>query len=202
MPNGRAQAIYSSHATGHVRVGGDIHPAFVTTRLSIAVIACLVFAVLIDAGGRRLRSATVAVNLLELVERARRQPVADGFRIESRTRGGEQETAILAPLVSRLTFYVTVPDRSMLRVRLAVEGPDAEHGVRFSVGVSDGHAFRQMFERTIGLDRRAGWVDASIDLREYAGLTVALIFNTRAVDASAEPRSAAALWGSPAVVVW
>jgi hypothetical protein len=183
-------------------VATAIHP-LVITRLSIAAIACLVLAVVIDAGARRVSGGTVAIDLLELLDRARRQPSAEGFRIEPRTRDGEQTTAILAPAVSRLTFYVTVPDRSMLRVRLAAEGADAGHGVRFSIGVSDGRAFRQMFERTLErLDEDRGWVDASIDLREYAGLTVELIFNTRAIGAPAEPRPAVALWGSPAVVVW
>jgi hypothetical protein len=153
------------------------------------------------------RREVQVVDLAEQFAEARKQPSTDSFAIEDVTIDGRTRRAVLAREQTRLTYHVTVPERGFFRVAVALK-PDAwtrpGNGVLFLVGVSDGHAYREMTSVVIDpydreSDRR--WRELAVNLREYVGLTVDLILNTRAgLPPSDDIRNDLGLWGSPAIV--
>jgi hypothetical protein len=77
--------------------------------------------------------------------------------------------------------------------------------VEFWLGVSDGRTFRELMVRHVDPfhvadDRR--WVPVTVDLSDYSGLDLSLVFNTRASPRNAgnDQRNDKAVWGEPAIV--
>jgi hypothetical protein len=147
------------------------------------------------------------VDLTQQFADARKQPSADSFAIEDVTIDGQTLRAVVAREQTRLTYHVTVPARGFFRVGLALK-PDAwtrpGNGVLFLVGISDGHVYREMTSVVIdpyGKESDRRWHELLVNLREYVGLTVDLILNTRAgLPPSNDVRNDLGLWGSPAIV--
>ena len=80
------------------------------------------------------------------------------------------------------------------------------NGVWYYVGVSDGHAYEELFSQHLDpfgnkSDRR--WVQIFVDLSAYAGEEVGIVFNTRtsAERTPDDPRNDMALWGAPEIVI-
>ena len=158
--------------------------------------------------GLRPRAEIVAADLTEQFEVARKQPGPDAFGLVDVVIDDRPVQAIVARGQTRLTIHATVPERGRaLRVTfgLAPEVWEAPgDGVRFSIGVSDGRTFRERYVRVVDpfgqpADRR--WHEAVVDLREYAGLTVDVVLNTRAgAPSSADVRNDVAIWARPLVI--
>jgi hypothetical protein len=153
-------------------------------------------------------SDTVVVGLTEQFDVARKQPGPEAFRLENISIDSRLVPAIIVRGQTRLTQHVTVPERGgAFRVTFGLE-PHVWRapgdGVRFSIGVSDGRAFREKYVRLVDpygqpADRR--WHEAVVDLREYGGLTIDVVLNTRAGPAaSTDVRNDVAVWAQPVIV--
>ena len=101
-----------------------------------------------------------------------------------------------------------MPNDGWLKVALGLK-PEAwekeGNGVYFFVGVSDGHAYEDLFTQTVNPFRNPSerrWIPVMVDLSAYAGQDMEIIFNTRASGPGqgADPRHDLPLWGAPEIV--
>ena len=150
----------------------------------------------------------VAVDLIQQFPSARQQPGTDAFSVVDSKINNETKRAIYTKNLAgtRITWKITVPDNGWLKVSLGIleEGWTMPgNGVLFSIGVSDTKTYDELLSLTINpfnnaSDRR--WNELSLDLSQYAGETVELIFNTRSGPADDRNGDFAA-WGEPRIVV-
>ncbi len=102
-----------------------------------------------------------------------------------------------------------MPARARLELFLAIKedawskGTD---GVYFRVGVSQGDNYKDQLQRHVDpyrVEADRGWIPVSIDLREYAGQTVNVIFNTHESVPGIAPDGLFdfAVFGAPRIVV-
>lgn len=150
----------------------------------------------------------VAVDLIQQFPSAKQQPSNDAFSVVESKINGETRRSIYTKNLSgtRVTWKITVPDNGWLKVSLGIleDGWTMPgNGVLFSIGVSDGKTFDELVSLTINpfnntSDRR--WNDLSLDLSQYAGETVELIFNTRS-GPNDDRNGDFAAWGEPRIVV-
>jgi hypothetical protein len=151
----------------------------------------------------------IEVDLIDALPQATRSPSPAAFSVIQTSINGDSRRAVLVSEPSRLTFSIDVPDSAWLTFAFglqedawAIEGD----GVLFQVGVSDGAEFTELFSLVANpfanpSDRN--WHDLIVDLSEYAGRRVDVIFNTRASppDPPADDRRGdAALWAEPRIV--
>jgi hypothetical protein len=146
------------------------------------------------------------IDLLTQYEQAQK----DGkpFALEDVALGSETKHAIAAPPNGRLHFHVRVPKDGWLKVALGLK-PEAwekeGNGVYFFVGVSDGHAYEDLFTQTVNPFRNPSerrWIPVMVDLSAYAGQDIEIIFNTResGPGRGADARNDLPLWGGPEIV--
>lgn len=150
----------------------------------------------------------VAVDLVQQFPTARQQPGPDAFSVVDGTINGESKRTIFMKNVAgtRITWKITVPDNGWLKVDLGIleQGWTVPgDGVLFSIGVSDGKTYDELLSLTINpftnaSDRR--WNELSLDLSQYAGETVDLIFNTRSGPKD-DRNGDFAVWGEPRITV-
>ena len=154
------------------------------------------------------RQPEVAVaDLVTALDQARRQPSSAAFQARDATIAGRTMRCVAAGEQTRLTYHVTLPDRAWFHAMVGV-APETwtspQSDVQFMVGVSDGRRYRQLGEVTLDPfgrlpDRQ--WRQLVVNLREYAGLTVDIVLNTRAgTSFESDARTDIALWGNPAVI--
>jgi hypothetical protein len=179
-----------------------------TRRFGLLAGSALLAAVALAWWMGRPGAETVAVDLVAALPEADRGTTPDAFSAVDATLDGVTRRAILVTQPSRLTWTVDVPDAAWLRLAIALR-EDAWHiegdGVLFLVAVSDGAEYVELFSLMVNpfrneMDR--AWHELALDLGDYAGRTVDLIFNTRssAPEAPADPRGDFALWGAPRIV--
>ena len=178
----------------------------VVTWRSLLIVAVLAAAgVLVFVIAKR-RPETPVADLVAQFAQANKQPSDTAFEIMDVTIDGLTKRSIAAQEQTRLTYHVTVPAHARFRVAMALT-PDAwarsSASVLFLIGVSDGRAYRNVQSVVINpyaepTDRR--WHDVSVNLDEYAGLTIDLILNTRATVAPADLPGLLAVWGDPTLV--
>lgn len=150
----------------------------------------------------------VAVDLIGQFPGAKKQPTAEAFSIITAKLNDESKRAIFTKDLAgtRLTWRVTVPDRGWLKTSLGLteQGWTMQgDGVLFSIGVSDGKTYDELLSLTVNpftnaSDRR--WNEISLDLSQYAGETVDVIFNTRAGPKD-DRNGDLAVWGEPRIIV-
>jgi hypothetical protein len=147
-----------------------------------------------------------AFDLMTDFPNAKKQP-PDVFSVIDATIAHTTRPAVFVAVPSRLTFqHVVMPENAWLRVSLGVKEEGwtiPGDGVTFSIVISDGKSPTSVLSRelnpfTVSADR--GWRDELIDLSEFAGETVDVIFNTRAGSRN-DANGDLALWGSPRVVI-
>jgi hypothetical protein len=176
-------------------------------RLLLVVAAIVVVGL---GGWFYLRSSgeNVAIDLIGQYPGAKKQPNAEAFSIISAKLNDESKRAIFTKDLAgtRLTWRVTVPDRAWLKTGLGL-AQDAwktpGDGVLFMIGVSDGKTYDELLSLTVNpfnnaSDRR--WNDISLDLSQYAGETVDVIFNTRSGPKD-DRNGDSAVWGDPRIIV-
>jgi hypothetical protein len=178
----------------------------VVTWRSPSIVAVLVAAgVLVFVIATR-RPETPVADLVAQFAQATKQPSDAAFEIMDVTIDGLTKRSIAAQEQTRLTYHVTVPARARFRVAIALTAKAwtrPSGGVLFLIGVSDGRAYRNAQSVVINpsaaaADRR--WHDVTVNLDEYAGLTIDLILNTRATVAPADLPRLLAVWGAPTLV--
>ena len=126
------------------------------------------------------------------------------------TLGGQRERAILTRQPSRIKYNLTVPDEAWLKFSLGlleeswtVQGD----GVLFQIGVSSGPEYVELLNLVVnpyGNPSDRGWQPLVLDLSQFAGENVDLIFNTYsspAPNTGKDSNGDAALWGAPRIVI-
>lgn len=130
----------------------------------------------------------VAVDLVEAFRAAEKRTGLDpgaAFSIEPQTIAGQTKPAVYAHPPSRIIYHdITVPERGRLELFLGIKeeawdkGTD---GVYFRVGVSHGQTYTDLTARSVDPYRNPGdrgWIPVSLDLSQYAGEKVNVVFNT------------------------
>jgi hypothetical protein len=154
-----------------------------------------------------------SIDLVEAFRAAeKRTPMDPGaaFAMDPQTIKGETKPSIFAHPPSRIIFHdVVVPAHARLDLFLAIKeeawskGTD---GVYFRVGVSLGENYKDLLKRTVDpyrVEGDRGWVPVSIDLAEYAGKTVNVVFNTHESSPGVNPNGMYdfAIFGAPVIRV-
>ena len=179
------------------------------TQLLIGVLAVVAIAVayfvLRPAGDR------VAIDLIEQLPKAKdRQPSPDVFTIVDATLAGKRERAILTKQPSRIKYNVTVPDQAWLKISLGLLEEAWKipgDGVLFQIGASSGPEYVELLSLVVnpyGNQSDRGWQPMVLDLSQFAGENIDLIFNTYSSPPPNTGKDAAgdfALWGAPRIVI-
>ena len=155
----------------------------------------------------------VALDFVEAFRGAEKRTSLDpqaAFSLDPQTIGGETRSSVFAHPPSRIIYKdILVPEGARLELFLAIKeeawdkGTD---GVYFRVGVSHGEEYRDLVARHLDPFRVAGdraWVPVSVDLSEYAGRKVNIVFNTHE-SAPGGPNNGMydfAIFGAPRLVV-
>lgn len=155
-------------------------------------------------GGRR--QDQVVFDLMKEFPNAKKQP-ADAFSAIDATLSQTTKPSVFVAQPSRLTFqHVVIPENAWLKVSLGIKEEGwtiPGDGVTFFIIISDGKSPESLVTRELnpfGVSADRGWRDELLDLSEYAGETVDLIFNTRAGSRN-DTNGDLALWGAPRIVV-
>jgi hypothetical protein len=179
-----------------------------------AFVALVLVAILVVAGFWfwRARQAGVEPNAVDLIElfpeaekRTTMASLEEGFAIQTVSIFGDRKRSIFAHPFSRIIWTIVVPDGAVLRTAAALR-PDSwtteGDGAVFRVGVSDGDRYTNYVRQVLRpqddpADRR--WVPIEVDLSEYAGRQVKVVFNTEP-GASGNAVADACVWGAPRIV--
>lgn len=150
----------------------------------------------------------VAIDLVQQFPSAKQQPNGEAFSVGDVRINNESKRSINARNLSgtRITWKITVPDNGWLKVSMGILEAGwtmPGDGVDFRIGVSDLKTYDELLALTLNpftnaSDRR--WNEISLDLSQYAGETVELIFNTRAGPRD-DRNGDFAVWGEPRVVI-
>ena len=175
-----------------------------------AALAAVVAGALIVGG---CGSNNSGIDLLGEFQGAEKRPAGGTFQALDIDLNGEKHKAIYTLPESRIIWRVTVPEDAWLRVLVGMkpESWTAEgDGVLFRVGVSDGKNYEELFTQHLNPFRNTGdrkWVPVMVDLSQYAGERMEIIFNTnKSTEASlkagnpVDDRNDFALWGAPEII--
>lgn len=175
----------------------------------IVVVAIVGFVVLAGVWYvRRGRETPAVIDLVQKFPTAERRPPDAGpevFAVKDEKIAGETKHAIYAHPPTRITWRVTLPNDGWLRTAIGVDerawNQDGD-GVLFLIGVSHENRYDTLLEQRLDphasrADRR--WVPVMLDLSQYGGKQVDLIFNTRVSVRGNDDRNDFAYWGAPAV---
>lgn len=159
----------------------------------------------------------VAIDLIAQFPQAKeKRPVPEKFSVVSATLRGETMQAILVEENStdccpatRLKYQLTVPDNAWLRVGLGLEEKawtQQGDGVLFRVVVSVGSTNDVLLNMRLDPYNNTGdreWKQTMLDLSEYAGENVELLFLTNSSTQGAGDNRGGdlALWGAPRIIV-
>jgi hypothetical protein len=153
----------------------------------------------------------VAIDLVKEFPAAKeRRPNPDVFSVVQATINGQTKPAILTKdqVGTRIIWEKAIPDNAWLEVSMGLleEAWKMEgDGVLFRVGISIGSTFDPLVSVQLNpfanpSDRQ--WNDVSLDLSQYAGQTVNIVFLTNSSPPGADNRNGdMAVWGNPRVVV-
>ena len=174
----------------------------------LAVVAVLVVAV---AAWFWLRSGSeqITVDLVNTFSAAQKRPSAESFTSGPVTIAGVTKESIQPREPSRITYtQVTVPQNGSLKVSLALleQGWTMDgDGVMFRIGVSTGGRYDELLNimrNPFANPNDRNWHDVTVDLSEYAGEKVDLVFNTNSSAPGGDNRNGDfPVWGAPRIVV-
>ena len=174
-----------------------------------AAIAAIVAIVLVAGGWWLFRGSNPSghVDLIEQLPGATKQPASATFPVSDVTINGETHKAIEATPPTRLTWKMRIPQDAWLRVHVGLkpESFTAEgDGVLFYVVISDGRADETLFTQYVNPFANSGerkWIPVMVDLSQYAGEEMSIIFNTRVGQPGREDnRNDFAVWGAPEII--
>jgi hypothetical protein len=151
-----------------------------------AVLTAIVVGVLIIAGWWLFKRSNrgPAIDLISTFDSATKKPDPGVFQIVDMDLNGEKKHAIFTQAPSRMIWKVKIPDDGWIKASLGMkpETWDKEgDGVYFRIGVSDGRTFEDLLTLNVDPfhnkpDRR--WIPVVVDVSQYAGEVVEVIFNT------------------------
>jgi hypothetical protein len=149
----------------------------------VAVVAVAVYTWLQRGGGDD--GSIDLVEAFRAAEKRTAQDPAAAFSMDPQTIKGDTKPSIYAHPPSRIIFHdIKVPPNSKLELFLALREeawPKGTDGVYFRVGVSVGTDYKDLLQRNVDpfhVEADRGWIPISIDLSEYGGQTVNVVFNT------------------------
>jgi hypothetical protein len=177
----------------------------------------VVLVILIGVWYMRRDNETLAVDLIQQYESAKKAPNADAFAVTDSEIGGVRKSAIQVKQPgtgTRLTWQITVPENGWVKVSLGmleqswtVQGD----GVWFMISASEGPNFETLYSGVLDPFKNAGdrrWLDVMLDLSSHAGRTISLMLNTRPSAPATPPDPPKAdqngdmpVWGAPRVIV-
>jgi hypothetical protein len=150
---------------------------------------------------------TVAViDLTRQFDRAEKRPAA-GFQIATYSTGGVARPAIVAPVPSRFTCALSLPQHGVFRAYATLADPTPgalASSARLRIGISDDRVYEGLAEATLAPGAR-GWMDIKADLSGYAGWKWSLFYRpdriTWRLVLAADPLEGAPtlVWGSPEI---
>ena len=158
----------------------------------------------------------VAIDLIAQFPDATKQQDPTKFSVVSATLHGETKQAVLVTedtpeccSATRLKYQVTVPDNAWLRVGVGLKEEawtQQGDGVLFRVLVSVGSTQDMLLSMRVDPYNNAGdreWKDVMLDMSEYAGENVQLMFltNSSAAGGGDNRTGDLALWGAPRIVL-
>ena len=174
-----------------------------------AALAAIVAVLLLAGGWWLFRGSKPAarVDLIEQLPAASKQPASATFQVSDVTINGETHKAIEATPPTRLTWKVKIPQDAWLRVHVGLK-PEAwaseGDGVLFFVRISDGRSDEGLFEQYVNPFANTGerkWIPVMVDLSQYAGEEMSIIFNTRTGQPGRDDnRNDFAVWGAPEII--
>jgi hypothetical protein len=152
----------------------------------------------------------LTADLVEQFDTAKdKRPNPETFEVVEATIAGDTRPAIFVKDSSRLVYSVQVPDSGELRVGLGLleEAWTTEgDGVLFRILIGAGGPPEVVLDLLInpyGNPNDRMWHDIAIDLSEYAGETIDILFNTNASPDMRPPvnntNGDLAVWGAPGV---
>jgi hypothetical protein len=175
-----------------------------------AALAAVVMLAVAAGGCTRVpESAMDLIDAFDEAEKRAVQPIEEAFAVREVEIDGERRRVIAAHPQSRIIWRFTMPRHALLQTWLAVEpevwGLEGD-GVQFRIGVSDGRQYDELLRQHVDPMNRPGdrrWIPVTLDLSEYQGHAVELIFNTdhSPPDVPVDPRNDRAVWGEPAILV-
>ena len=153
----------------------------------------------------------VAIDLLKEFPTAKlRRPNPEAFSIIDAKINGDTRKAIFTKGLdgTRIAWHETIPENAWLKVGIGVleEGWTIPgDGVYFAIGISTGTNYDELLTLTDNPYTNAGdrkWNDITLDLSQYAGEAVDVIFNTRSSTGGHDDRNGdLAAWAGPRIVV-
>lgn len=153
----------------------------------------------------------IAFDLVEQLPNAKdRRPNPDVFSVVDATLAGKRERAILTKQPSRIKYNITVPDEAWLKFSLGLleeSWTTQGDGVLFQVLVVSGPENVELLSLVVnpyGNPSDRGWQPLVLDLSQFAGENVDLVFNTYASpppNTERDRNGDAALWGAPRIVI-
>jgi hypothetical protein len=117
--------------------------------------------------------------------------VANGVSVSTFAIEDDKRTVLLMRAPAKVRYRLRPAGTSILRFGAAVR-PDAwsSAGVRFEVAVEEGSLKQTVFARSVDLTRTASdrrWLDAAVDLSEFSGRDVTLVFAVTETTAGSAP---------------
>ena len=157
------------------------------------------------------RGGDQGIDLVQAFRAAEKRTPLDpsaAFSMEPQTIKGESKPSIYAHPPSRIIFRdVVVPDHARLELSLGIKEdawPKGTDGVYFRVGVSYDGVYKDLLTRHVDpyrVEGDKGWVPVSLDLSDYAGKTVNVVFNTQESVPGVQPNALYdfAVFGAPRI---
>jgi hypothetical protein len=158
---------------------------------------------------RRGRETPAVIDPMQKFATADKQPPIDAspdvFAVRDEKIGGEMKRSIYAYPPTRIIWHVTLPNDAWLRTSMGVDEQawnKEGDGVLFLTGISSEGRYDPLLEQRLDphasrADRR--WIPVMLDLSQYGGKRVDIIFNTRVSVRGNDARNDFAYWGAPAV---
>lgn len=178
-------------------------------RSSLIVIGAIALVAL--AGWLLLRPAreTIAVDLVSTFDGAEKRPNGvEVFTVSDVTIAGQTKRGLLPNQPSRAIWHqVLIPENAVLKVSLGVleKGWTMEgDGVLFRVGITVGSQYDELLRlvrNPFANPPDRPWHEITLDLAEYAGERVDVLFSTNSSLAGDNRNGDFAVWGSPRITV-
>jgi hypothetical protein len=151
----------------------------------------------------------LAVDLIKEFPTAKKQPNEQVISLVDAKLGSETKPSIFVSEPGRITWHVAVPDNAWLKFSLGIKEEawtTKGDGVKFLVFMSDGRTSDKLMDTDInpfGVPGDRRWRDFTLDLSQYAGETLDLIFTVYSGPPSGhdDRNGDLALWGAPRIVV-
>ncbi len=157
----------------------------------------------------RPESETIAVDLVSTFAAAEKRPRPESFTTGPVTIAGETRQGLQPKEPSRIIWsQVLIPENGVLKVSLGIleQGWTMDgDGVLFRIGISTGSQFDELLSlvrNPFGNPADRQWHEITLDLSEYAGERVNVIFNTNSSLPGGDNRNGDfPVWGAPRITV-